>query len=128
MGLENGFEAVASVNQIPSEGVLAVVRSDGQRICLIRSRGRVSAVADNCTHQDFEMALGDVLPDGSIQCAWHGARFDCATGAVRQGPATDPLPVFEVRLEGDEVLVGPLSERQGPGHAPCVRTIAGQEL
>lgn len=128
MGLENGFEAVASVNQIPSEGVLAVVRSDGQRICLIRSRGRVSAVADNCTHQDFEMALGDVLPDGSIQCAWHGARFDCGTGAVKQGPATDPLPVFEVRLQGDKVLVGPLSERQGPGDAPRVGTLAGQEL
>lgn len=126
MAPQNGFEAVASVNQIPSEGVLAVVRSDGQRLCLIRRKGRVSAVADNCTHQDFEMALGDVLPDGSIQCAWHGARFDCATGAVRQGPATEPLPVFEVRLEGDEVLVGPLSGRTESGHAPCVGTISGE--
>ena len=103
----NDFENVASASEIPDEGVLAVVRSDGQRICLIRSQGRVSAVADNCTHQDFEMALGDVLPDGTIQCAWHGARFDCATGAVRQGPATRPLPVYEVRLEDDRVLVGP---------------------
>jgi len=123
MALENGFESVASVDQIPPEGVLAVVRSDGQRLCLIRSRGRVSAVADNCTHQDFEMALGDVLPDGTIQCAWHGARFDCVTGAVAQGPAIDPLPVFEVRIEGDDVLVGPVAERAGPGHAPCVGMI-----
>lgn len=102
----NEFENVASISEIPDEGVLGVVRPDGQRICLIKSQGRVSAVADNCTHQDFEMALGDVLPDGTIQCAWHGARFDCATGAVRQGPATRPLPVYEVRLEGDRVLVG----------------------
>lgn len=126
MGLESGFEAVALVNQIPSEGVLGVVHSSGQRLCLIRSNGRVSAVADNCTHQDFEMSLGDVLPDGSIQCAWHGARFDCATGAVKQGPAIEPLPVFEVRLEGDEVFVGPLSARSGSAHAPCVATISGQ--
>ena len=102
-----GFEKVASVDEIPDEGVLAVVKSDGQRICLIRSQGRISAVANNCTHQEFEMALGDVLPDGTLQCAWHGARFDCATGAVRQGPALFPLPVYEIRLDGDNVLVGP---------------------
>jgi nitrite reductase/ring-hydroxylating ferredoxin subunit len=126
MGPENSFEAVASVNQIPPEGVLGVVRSDGQRLCLIRSHGRVSAVADNCTHQDFEMSLGDVLPDGTIQCAWHGARFDCATGEVKQGPALEPLAVFEVRLDGEQVLVGPLSARSGRAHAPCVAMISGQ--
>jgi 3-phenylpropionate/trans-cinnamate dioxygenase ferredoxin subunit len=107
-----GFEKLASLNSIPDEGVLGVVRSDGQRICLIRSRGRVSAVADNCTHQEFEMSLGEVLPDGTIQCAWHGARFDCATGAVRQGPAQFPLPMFDVRVFGDDVLVA--SGRQIP--------------
>lgn len=100
------FERVASIHEIPQEGVLSVTRSDGQRVCLIRSRGRVTAVADNCTHQDFEMSLGDVLPDGTIQCAWHGARFDCSTGEVRQGPAPRALPVFSVRLDGDSVLVG----------------------
>jgi nitrite reductase/ring-hydroxylating ferredoxin subunit len=52
------------------------------------------------------MNLGEVLPDGTIQCAWHGARFDCMTGEVRQGPATNPLPVFEIRIEGDRVMVG----------------------
>jgi len=101
-----GFEYVASVNDIPEEGTLGVMKSDGERICLIKSRGSIMAVADNCTHQDFEMSLGDILPDGTIQCAWHGARFDCATGKVRQGPALEPLPVFEVRIDGPRVLVG----------------------
>ena len=121
----NDFEMVASVSQIPREGVLAVVKSDGQRVCLIRSHERISAVADNCTHQDFEMALGDVLPDGTIQCAWHGARFDCVTGEVKQGPALCALPVFEVRIEGNDVLVGPLAARAGDGHEPCAATVAG---
>ena len=100
-----GFEKLASIDEIPDEGVLAVVRSDGKRVCLIRSQGRVSAVANNCTHQDFEMALGDVLPDGTIQCAWHGARFDCVTGEVRQGPALFPLPTYSVEIQGQAVLV-----------------------
>ena len=105
MADSSDFENVASVDEVPDEGTLAVARSDGLRICLIKSRGRISAVADNCTHQDFEMNLGDVLPDGTIQCAWHGARFDCATGQVRQGPAFRALPVFEVMVDGDRVLV-----------------------
>ncbi len=112
MDESKGFEKVASLEQIPEEGVLAAVTAYGERICLIRSRGRVSAVADNCTHQDFEMSLGDVLPDGTIQCAWHGARFDCATGEVEQGPALTPLPVFEVRVDGSDVFVGSMRGRE----------------
>jgi len=38
---------------------------------------------------------------------WHGARFDCLTGVVQQGPATDALTPYPVRIEGDRVLVGP---------------------
>lgn len=102
------FESVAELREIPDEGVLGVVRSNGERVCLIRHGGRISAVADRCTHQDFEMSLGDVLPDGTIQCAWHGARFDCSTGFVKQGPATDALPMFDVRIDNGTVLVGDL--------------------
>lgn len=102
------FESVALLHEIPEGGVLAIVKSGGERVCLIRHNGQVSAVADRCTHQDFEMSLGDVLPDGTIQCAWHGARFDCSTGMVKQGPATDSLPVFDVRVENGMISVGAL--------------------
>ena len=57
------------------------------------------------------MSLGDLLADGTLQCAWHGARYDCRTGEVKQVPATSPLPVFEVRLEGDQIMVGPRRQR-----------------
>ena len=57
------------------------------------------------------MSQGDVLADGTLQCAWHGARYDCRTGEVRQVPAISPLPVFQVRLEGDTILVGPRCQR-----------------
>jgi 3-phenylpropionate/trans-cinnamate dioxygenase ferredoxin subunit len=101
------FEPVATVDEVPEQGTFPVVRSTGEPVCLIRTGGRITAVADNCTHQEFAMSLGDVLGDGTIQCAWHGARFDCATGAVVQGPATDPLPMFAVRIDDGVVLVGP---------------------
>jgi 3-phenylpropionate/trans-cinnamate dioxygenase ferredoxin subunit len=122
------FEAVAKVEEVPDEGTFGVVKSTGEPICLIRHGGRITAVSDNCTHQDFAMSLGDVLPDGTIECAWHGTRFDCATGAVRQGPATDTLPVFAIRIEDAMVLVGPPCPRTGDGHEMSEAWIPAEEV
>ena len=69
------------------------------------------------------MSSGDVLSDGTIQCAWHGARFDCATGEVKQAPATRPLPVYEVVINGDDILVGGVRSRSGKGFEPSVGVI-----
>ena len=44
-------------------------------------------------------------PDGTVQCSWHGAKFDCATGQVREGPAMDPIRVYETRVRDGEVWV-----------------------
>jgi 3-phenylpropionate/trans-cinnamate dioxygenase ferredoxin subunit len=107
------FEAVASLNDLPEGTIVQCVRSTGEAICLIRHRDQVSAVSDICTHEHFPISHGELLEDGTVQCAWHGARFDCRTGEVKQGPAVTPLPVFAVRVEGDAVLVGPRAERIG---------------
>jgi len=109
-----GFEAVALLSDLPDGNAVQRVLSSGEAICLIRRRNEVSAVSDICTHEHFSMSQGGVLADGTLQCAWHGARFDCRTGEVRQGPAESPLPVYLVRVEGDAVLVGPRAERVGP--------------
>jgi 3-phenylpropionate/trans-cinnamate dioxygenase ferredoxin component len=116
MGSE--FEAVASIGELAEGAILQRVRAEGDAVCLIRYKDEISAVSDICTHQHFSMSLGDLLPDGTLQCAWHGARYDCQTGEVRQVPATSPLPVFQVRLEGDTVLVGPRCERIEGKYAP----------
>ncbi len=105
------FEAVASVSEVAEGSTLQRVRSAGDALCLVRFNGEISALSDICTHQHFSMSLGDVLGDGTLQCAWHGARYDCRTGEVKQDPATSPLPVFQVRLEGDKILVGPRCKR-----------------
>lgn len=122
------FEAVARVEEVPDEGTFGVVKATGEPVCLIRHAGRITAVADNCAHQEFAMSLGDVLPDGTIQCAWHGARFDCASGAVRQGPATDPLPVYAVRIENGMVMIGPACSRSGDGHSVSEAWIPVEEM
>ncbi len=107
------FEALATVAELGEGTVLARVKSTGEAICLIRHRGEVSAVSGICTHEHFSMAQSDLLPDGTLQCAWHGARFDRRTGEVKQVPAAAPLPIYQVRIEGDRIMVGARCPRTG---------------
>jgi 3-phenylpropionate/trans-cinnamate dioxygenase ferredoxin subunit len=103
----DGFIEVARVDEVPDGGVLGAEGPGGRGICLVRFQGTVSAFADECTHQAFPLSAGEVHEDGTLECVWHGARFDCLTGVVRRGPATDALTVYPVRIDGDRVLVGP---------------------
>ena len=98
---------VAGLDEVPEMGVLGAEGPDGKAICLVRFEGRVTAFADECTHQAFPLSAGEVHEDGTLECVWHGARFECLTGAVRRGPATDPPVRYPVRVEGGRVLVGP---------------------
>ena len=117
------FEVVASLAELVEGRLLQRLRSGGDAVCLVRQNGRISALSDICTHQHFSMSQGELLPDGSIECAWHGARFDCRTGEVRQVPAISPLPVFQVRLNGDQVLVGPRCPRVNGKYEPSFATV-----
>ena len=105
--MSDGFTDVAAFDDVPEMGVLGVDGPAGKAICLVRFGDQVTAFADECTHQAFPLSAGEVHEDGTLECVWHGARFDCLTGAVRREPATDALTVYPVRVEGDRVLVGP---------------------
>lgn len=100
------FEVVGTVSDVPEGELLAVRSSAGDEICVFNDRGRIGAVQGTCTHAEFPMSDGQLRGDGTIECVWHGARFDCWSGAVRNGPAVDPLLCYEVRVANGKILVG----------------------
>ena len=108
-GSERGtFTRVASVEQLPEGTLLGVSGPRGERVCLASCGGEIRAVSDECPHQGFSLSAGELIENGEIECVWHGARFDCRTGAVVRGPADSPLPRYAVRIEGKDVLLGAL--------------------
>ena len=102
---EKRFHEVAYTSEVPEQGSLAVVLPSGDRVCLIRHGGTIYALRDECTHQGMPLSAGEVMPDGTIECPWHGARYDCATGELRRGPAEEPVRARTVVVEGDRVFV-----------------------
>lgn len=97
---------MARLADVPAGELVGVAKSDGERICLANVDGEIMAVSDICTHQDFSLCQGTLLPDATIECAWHGARFSLRSGKPLRFPAETSLPVFQVRVVNGAILVG----------------------
>ena len=79
---------------------------EGQRICLVHLGDDWYAIGDRCSHADESLSEGDLWPDEcEIECPKHGSTFDLRTGEPQALPATQPVPVYDVRVDGDDVLV-----------------------
>lgn len=94
---------LAALADIPDPGVMSV-RLEGRAICLVRVGERVTAFPDECPHSGMPLSAGDVVGSCEVECSWHGARFDCATGALRNGPAEEGLVLIPVRVVGGRVV------------------------
>jgi 3-phenylpropionate/trans-cinnamate dioxygenase ferredoxin subunit len=101
-----GFEKVAKRAEV-SAGSLKLVEAQGEQILLTELGGDVIAFSNICTHDLCDLVGGAVDEDEEIECDCHGSIFNVRTGKVMQPPADIPLPVYSVRIEDGDVLVGP---------------------
>jgi 3-phenylpropionate/trans-cinnamate dioxygenase ferredoxin subunit len=91
--------------QVP-EGEARRFTVGGLRIAVVHIGDDFYAVGDRCSHEDYSLAEGEVwAAECEIECPRHGSTFDLRTGAACSLPATAPVPVYPVTLEGDDVLV-----------------------
>lgn len=97
------FVRAAAVSEIPPGRVKTVEVGD-EDIALCNVGGQIYAIADVCTHDDGPLGEGYLLGE-EIECPRHGARFNVKTGEVKTLPAIIPIPTFEVKIEGNDVLV-----------------------
>ena len=79
---------------------------DGHRIALVRIVDDFYAIGDRCSHADYSLSEGEVMvEDREIECWKHGSTFSLETGEPQSLPATKPVPVYEVHVQGDDVMV-----------------------
>jgi 3-phenylpropionate/trans-cinnamate dioxygenase ferredoxin subunit len=85
------------------------VEVDGEAVAIVRSTNHLYAIRDECSHDNVALSDGEV--DGAtIECWLHGSIFDLTTGKPMCLPANKPVPIYAVRVDGDDVLVD-LSQR-----------------
>jgi len=79
---------------------------DGYRLCVVRIGDDWYVINDECSHADYSLSEGDVWEDErEIECPKHGSTFSLETGEPLTLPATQPVPVYKVRVDGDDVFV-----------------------
>jgi nitrite reductase/ring-hydroxylating ferredoxin subunit len=93
-----------SFEQLRAKGRIAALVG-GKPVLVVWVDDRAYAVEDNCPHLDIPLRQAGAAARGRITCVLHNLTFDLATGACRN-PYIRNLCVFEVAINGDDVLVG----------------------
>ena len=100
---EAAFVRACAVSDLKDGEAISVVLG-GDEIAIALTEGEVFAIRDWCSHAAVPPSEGEV--DGyTIECWLHGSCFDLRSGQPTSMPATVPVPVYPVKIEGDDVLV-----------------------
>jgi 3-phenylpropionate/trans-cinnamate dioxygenase ferredoxin component len=99
-----GFVRVASESEVPPNTLKHVDIGD-EKVCLANADGQIYAFRDNCSHRDFPLSAGIIHDGQTVECTWHGARFDMASGRATQLPAIKPIRTYEVLVNGGDIFV-----------------------
>ncbi len=94
-------ESLASLADIEVGKAKAAKTADGKDVIVTRTAdGTAAAFSAICTHQGCA-----VVPAGAeLECPCHNSIFDAATGAVKKGPADQPLPSIAVKVTNGQVV------------------------
>jgi len=98
------FIRIASLSSLP-EGQPICADLNGEAIALVRRGDTVHAVQDTCTHAEASFCDGGHVDGDFIVCPMHFASFRLTDGQAGDPPADKALRVYEVQVQGDDVLV-----------------------
>ncbi len=99
------FTTVAKVDDI-QPGEMKLVRVGENRVVVARADdGTFHAFENACPHAQFPLIEGEIR-GSTITCVYHRIVFRMTDGSVSFG-ASAPLRLYDLRIEGDDILVGP---------------------
>ncbi len=97
------FKKVATTGEIPL-GKMKPFEVRHSRILVCNVDGNYYAIADECTHDSAPISTGRLFKE-QVVCPRHGARFNVKDGSVEAPPAIVPIETYEVKVEGNDILV-----------------------
>ena len=97
---------IATADQVP-EGEARRFSYESTEVAVANlGDGEFRALDAICSHALSYLDEGEVDPDmETIECAKHGSTFDLNTGRPRTLPATQPVQAYQVKLDGDDILI-----------------------
>ena len=99
----SGAIEVAATDELETNQ-MKLLRVGDARIVLARGESGYVAFDDHCTHRGGSLAGGSMICD-TVQCPWHGSQFNVRSGAVRAGPAKQPIRTYKVETREGKVFL-----------------------
>ncbi len=97
------FVRVASTSEVPP-GEMKIVEVNDKEVVIANIDGKLVCFSNECTHRGGPMGEG-VLEGDVVECPFHAGQFNVVTGEVVGPPPDEPLPTYEVKVDGDDVSV-----------------------
>jgi 3-phenylpropionate/trans-cinnamate dioxygenase ferredoxin component len=97
------YVKVAKVTDVAAGTIKGFLVGD-KKVAIANGNGKFYAFEDRCAHLGAKLSTGLLLGD-KVMCSVHGEQFDLVTGKPVMMVAHDPIKVFPVKVEGDDILV-----------------------
>ena len=101
------FVEVAKVQDVPPGSTRVVAVAD-MLFALVNLDGSFYALDNECPHRGAELGEGRLnarFGEFALECPLHQGCFDVRTGAALNPPASAPVRVHDVEVEGDAVRI-----------------------
>ncbi len=100
-----GAERLCAVDEV-EPGAVRRFEVGEHRIAVVRIDDDFYAIGDTCSHADYSLSEGELYAeDLELECPQHGSTFSLVTGEPSTLPATKPVPVYELQVEGGDLYV-----------------------
>ena len=96
------WQKALSISDV-QEGQGKVAVLNGKEVALFKREGKIYALANICPHRGGPLGEGS-LDGNEVVCPWHAWSFDVKTGQCQALPDVKQ-PTFEVKLDGEDILV-----------------------
>ena len=103
----NEWTKVLAKDELPDNEIVGV-KVGGVKLCLAQVNGEYYAINDICSHFYTRLSSGELYEDElAVQCPLHDSKFSLVDGKPHAEPAEKPVDVYAVKIDGDDIFVGP---------------------
>ena len=95
---------VATIQELENNRKVVKIK-DNLQILLIKINDKIFAIEDRCTHQERPLSDGKIIDSKTIECKYHGARFDLETGKAIKMPAVSSINTFKTKIENQKIFI-----------------------
>lgn len=97
------YVKLCKTGDIP-QGDMKQFNMKGSEILAIHQNNSFICLDARCTHAGAPLAQGELTGE-VLTCPWHGSRFNITNGAIINGPAKEPLKVYQSIVKDDFLFI-----------------------